>query len=83
MSCNHLSPARAVRLSANLSFPPPPPPPRCLLPHFQSKGSKECAHLVQSTGHHNSKAIGEEKEALTVDMFLPSKGRGIFHWDMS
>lgn len=36
MSCNHLSPAIAVWLSSNLSFPPAPLP-QCPLPHFRSK----------------------------------------------
>lgn len=51
MSCNHLSPAIAVWLSSNLSFPPAPPSPVPSSP-LPIQTFSEYAHLVQGAGYY-------------------------------
>lgn len=82
MSCNHLSPAIAVWLSSNLSFPPTPsslmpssPLPTEMLVGLRTSGS---GHKILYYAMLPKKPVNEKKEALTVGTLPPSKDREVF-----
>lgn len=84
MSCNHLSPAIAVWLSSNLSFPPVPP---SLMPSspLPIKPLLEYAHLVQGTRYYAMfpKQPVNKKEALTVGTLPLPKDKEVFQRNTS
>lgn len=84
MSCNHLSPAIAVWLSSNLSFPPVPP---SLMPSspLPIKTLLEYTHLVQGTRYYAMfpKQPVNKKEVLTVGTLPLPKDKEVFQRNTS